>query len=219
MGIRSLALLATAATAACVSSPDVSDPGSGLPPEQVYADVLLNYNVGADFNVCRKELPDCDVPLVTPCDESDNMPDVLAVLGAPDDASYTFALDGRLDVGIHCGAFTEAGPLIIHASAPRRKTANVFVSLDGIYFTMIGGLVADDNPDAGPGDEPDAGPGDEPDAGVDDADAGGDVIHFTGSLSLTTYGLHSIRYVRIFDTGAGGMSIDAIEGTWSGSPQ
>ena len=88
----------------------------------------------------------------------------------------------------------------------------MFVSLDGIYFTMIGGLVARR-------DELDAGPGDEPDAGVEDADAGGEVIHFTGSLSLTTYGLHSIRYVRIFDTGAGGMSIDAIEGTWSGSPQ
>ena len=42
---------------------------------------------------------------------------------------------------------------------------------------------------------------------------------FTGSFSLTTYGFHSIRYVRLFDTGGGGMAIDSIEGTWSGSPQ
>ncbi|HEU5055825.1 MAG TPA: hypothetical protein VFU21_04850, partial [Kofleriaceae bacterium] len=112
------------------------------------------------------------------------------------------------------------GPLIIHASAPRLKTANVFVSLDGIYFTMIGQLVARrDDPDAGPGEDPDAGSDVDPDAGVGgDAGAGGSVIRFTGSFNLTTYGFHSIRYVRIFDTGAGGMSIDAIEGTWSGSP-
>jgi hypothetical protein len=221
MGLRGLVLACIWLPACAQSAPSVPDPGSGLPPEQVYVDVLLNYSVGTEFDVCRKQLPECDVPLVTPCDESDDMPDVLAVLGAPDDVFYTFGVDGRLDVGIHCGAITEAGPLIIHASAPRLKTANVFVSLDGIYFTMIGQLVArrDDDPDAGPGDDPDAGFGEAADAGVGgDPDPDGAVIRFTGSFSLTTYGFHSIRYVRVFDTGAGGMSIDAIEGTWSGSP-
>jgi hypothetical protein len=215
MAFRDLLLVACVWLPACVQSPTVPDTGSGLPPEQVYADVLLNYNVGPEFKVCRKQLPECEVPLVSPCDEPDDMPDVLAVLGAPDDASYTFALDGRLDVGLHCGAFTEAGPLRIHASALPGDSANVFVSLDGIYFTMIGGLIPDDDrdgvPDAGSGGEPDAGTGGDPDAGTG-------VIRFTNEFSLTTYGFHSIRYVRIFDTGAGGLSIDAIEGTWSGSP-
>src|SRR5687768_17372855 len=99
MAFRALVLAACAWLPACVQSPTVPDPGSGLPPEQVYADVLLNYNEGPQFEVCRKELPECEVPLVTPCDEADDMPDILAVLGAPDDASYTFTLDGRLDVG------------------------------------------------------------------------------------------------------------------------
>jgi hypothetical protein len=69
MGIRSLALLATAAAAACVSSPEVPTPGSGRPHEQVYADVLLNYNADGKFGVCRAELPECDVPLEMPCNE------------------------------------------------------------------------------------------------------------------------------------------------------
>jgi len=212
MGIRFF-LFAPLSLVACVSSPDVPDPGSGRPPEQVYADVLLNYTKSGEFGVCRKELPPCEEPLDTPCDKPDDMPDLLAVLGGPDEASYTFDEDGRLDVGIHCGAITEAGPLLIHASAPPFSTANVFVSLDGIYFTMIGELVAPSGVDAGPGPSgEDAGPA------PGGEDAGTEIVSFTGSLSLTTYGFHSIRYVRIFDTGAGGMAIDSIEGSWSGSP-
>jgi len=194
MGIRFLAL-ALLASAACVSSPSVPDPGSGEPLPQVYADVLLNYTVGGEFGVCRKELPACEVPLDTPCDQAGDMPDALTVLGAPDDALFTFDRDGRLDVGIHCGAITEAGPLIIHAIGSDLMHADVFVSLDGIYFTLIGDLV---------GPKPDAGPGE---------------VSFTGSFSLTTYGFHSIRYVRLFDRSAAGMSIDSIEGTWSGDPE
>lgn len=215
MGIRFF-LFAPLSLVACVSSPDVPDPGSGRPPEQVYADVLLNYTRGREFGSCRKELPQCDVPLDTPCDKPDDMPDLLAVLGQPDEASYTFDADGRLDVGIHCGAVTEAGPLLIHATGSKDTQANVFVSLDGIYFEMIGVLVGG-RQEPGPGDQPDAGVGADADAGVG-ADAGGDVAPFTGSFSLTTYGFHSIRYIRLFDTGGGGLSIDSIEGTWSGSP-
>ena len=155
MGIRFLAL-ALSMAAACVSSPEVPDPGSGEPLPQVYTDVLLNYTVGGEFGVCRKELPPCEEPLDTPCDEPGAMPDGLAVLGDPDEAPFTFDLDGRIDVGIHCGAITEAGPLIVHAVGPRGTQAKVFVSLDGIEFTLIGILDRDD--DSLP-DEVDAGPG------------------------------------------------------------
>jgi hypothetical protein len=208
MGIRSLALLATAAAAACVSSPEVPDPGSGDTLPQVYADVLLNYTVGGQFGVCRKELPECAAPLDTPCDEADAMPEALAVLGAPDDTSFTFGMDGRLDVGIHCGAITEAGPLIIHASSPFGTQGKVFVSLEGIEFTYIGDIEGDDSTvDAG---VPAI------DAGVGDAGVGGAGRYEFG---LSEMKLHSIRYVRVFDTGGGGLAINAIEGTWSGGPQ
>jgi hypothetical protein len=209
MGIRSLALLATAAAAACTpSSPEVPDPGAGDTLPQTYADVLLNFTVGGQFGVCRKQLPDCEVPLDTPCDDAGATPEALAVLGAPDATSFTFGMDGRLDVGIHCGAITEAGPLIIHATAPAGTQGKVFVSLEGIEFTYIGNI-------EGEGSEIDAGvPA--TDAGAGDAGAGGAGNY---EFVLTRFEIHSIRYVRVFDTGGGGLAINAIEGTWSGGPQ
>lgn len=194
MGVRSLLALALAAAAGCVTAPDVPDPGDGKRPEQVFADVLLNYHANGEFGTCRKELPPCEEPLETPCDNPADMPPQLAVLGEPDGAALTFDFDGRFDVGIHCGAITEAGPLIIHASGLPGTQSKVFASLDGIYFTQIGTF------------------------DVSMVDAGIDVVSFQASFSLTTYGLHSIRYIRVFDTGGGGMSVDAIEGTWSGDP-
>jgi len=94
------------------------------------------------------------------------------------------------------------------------------VSLEGISFTHIGTI------DGDVGDMADAGPG-AIDAGTSTLDAStldastldagvGDVRKF--EFNLTTYHLHSIRYVRVFDTGGGGLAINAIEGKWSGSP-
>jgi len=186
MGIRSLALLATAFVPACVSSPDVPDPGSGTPEEQVYPDVLLNWGTaGGEFHTCRSDLPPCEVPLEAPCDTTDE-PEPLAVLGEPDGVAYPLGRDGRLDVGIHCGAITEARPLIIHTADDPEEFADVFVSLDGIQFTWVGELAATKH-----------------------------------EFDLTTYHVHSARYVRVFDTSMEGstVSIDSIEGAWSGSPQ
>lgn len=192
MGLRFLGLWLTALMAvACVQAPDVPDPGSANVNETVHPDVLLNYTIRGTFGVCRPELPECEEPLGSPCLPADHMPPPLDLLGPPDGVSFTMDKDGRVDVGFHCGAITEAGPLIIHATAT--SMADVYVSQDGISYTMIG-VLPDGDADA--------------DAGVD-----GDSDYI-----LSEFDVHSARYVRIFDVGGGGTAIDSIEGTWNGVP-
>ncbi len=180
MGIRFLALALTA-SAACVSSPSVPDPGEAQEPVPLYPDVLLNTTIAGEFDVCREELPPCQEPIDSACLPADKMPVSLDALGPPDDVPFVFDADGRLDVGFHCGAITEAGLLTIHSTQAEDDSADVFVSLDGIEYIWVGELRSDMN-----------------------------------QFNLTTYEVHAARYVRVLDTGAGGTSIDAIEGLWNG---
>ena len=177
MGIRFLAL-ALSAAAACVTSPSVPDPGNGGEPMPLYPDVLLNYTEGGMVQICRDGIPDCDEPLGEQCGPPE-------VLGAPDEVSYTFDTDGRVDVGFHCGAILETVDtvdLTIYAVVPEGKSADVFVSLDGLTYTFLGDLTPAKN-----------------------------------EYDFNMWDIHSARYVRISDTGGGGITIDAIEGSWNGT--
>lgn len=184
MGTRFLAL-ALSMAAACVTSPKVPDPGEAEEPVPLYPDVLLNYTEGGGIGICLDALPPCDEPVTDQCGP-DELLAATDVLGEPDEVGYTFDTDGRVDVGFHCGAILETVDpvdLTIYATVPDGKSADVFVSLDGLTYTFIGDLTPAKN---------------EYDFNMWD-------------------NIHSARYVRISDTGGGGITIDAIEGLWNGT--
>jgi hypothetical protein len=197
-----LSVLVFAALApACVQSPTVPDIGTPDEVMPLYADVLLNYTEGGEAQICRDGLPPCDMPVGAPCGAPQ-------VLGPPDDIQYTFDADGRIDVGFHCGAILEAGPVVIFATVPPRKTANVFVSQNGLTYEFLGRMY-------GPAEEPDAGLG-QIDAGLPDAGPDGGTGGSRYEFQLGVVDFTSARYIRITDTGGGGTAIDAIQGYWAG---
>lgn len=176
MGIRSLALLATASAAsACVSSPAVPDPGRAVDAGTVYADVVLAYTEAGQPQTCQQALPACGEEPGEPCGPP-------AVLGPPDSMTYPLEGGGRIDLGFRCGAVVEHGgqgstDVTIWATVPDGASAVIAVSEDGItYETWV--TLSQSNQE----------------------------------LDLATIERSYVRYLRIADTGGGGILIDAVEG-------
>jgi len=175
MGIRSLALLVTAAAAACVSSPNVPDPGEAADAGTVYADVVLAYTDGGEPQTCEQALPACDQEPGETCGPP-------AVLGPPDSTTYALEGGGRIDLGFRCGAVVEHGgqgsaDVTIWATVPDGASAVVEASQDGVDYESWMTLDQSNQP-----------------------------------LDLATIERTYVRYLRIADTGGGGILIDAVEG-------
>jgi hypothetical protein len=176
MGIRSLALLAPALAAACVSSsPEVPTPGHAADAGTVYADVVLAYTQEGQPQTCQQALPACG-------DEPGETCGPPAVLGPPDSMTYELENGGRLDLGFRCGAVVEHGgegsaDVTIWATVPEGASAVVEASQDGVtYETWV--TLSQSNQE----------------------------------LDLATIEQTYLRYLRIADTGGGGILIDAVEG-------
>lgn len=104
------------------------------------------------------------------------------VLGAPDDVTYALEASGRLDLGFRCGAVVERGG---QGSTDITIWADVAPDASAVIEVSEDGATY------------------EPWVTLTESDQ---------AFDLATIDRTYVRYVRIADTGGGGISIDAIEG-------
>ena len=123
-------------------------------------------------------------PQVLPsCDEEPGEPcGPAAVLGPPDDVTHVLEAGGRIDLGFRCGAVVERGG---EASPDLKIWADVGPDASAVVEMSLDGITY------------------EPWIELTQSDQ---------DLDLARIDQQYLRYIRIADTGGGGINIDAVEG-------